>query len=261
MCCAEADMIPRWPSRVRAGLDLGSRVAKLAVSGPQGLILHKLFDSVPILISLSKNNGLDYKSLGLSPDIPLVLTGYGKAACPKIPGISEIRAHYRGALAQTGLRNFVLVELGGQDSKVMQIKNGRVMDFVTNDRCAAGTGRYLENMARLMGASLETLSESMQEPVEITNTCAIFGETEILAHIVEGAGCNNILAGINWSVARRVGQMVRRYKPERIVFCGGVSLNQAVLQLTRKEVGCPVLIPPWPQLNGAIGCCYEEEEL
>ena len=261
MYSAESNKPPRWPSRVRAGLDLGSRVAKLAVAGPRGLIRHKLVDSVPLLMKLRENNKLDLTVLGLEPDTPLVLTGYGKAAFPDIPGISEIRAHYRGALAQTGLKDFTLVELGGQDSKVMQVKNGRVMDFVTNDRCAAGTGRYLENMARLMDAELEALSGSGDNPVEITNTCAIFGETEILAHIVEGALKDNILAGINWSVARRIGQMVRRYKPERIVFCGGVALNQAVLKLTQKVVGCPVLVPPWPQLNGALGCCYEEEVL
>jgi predicted CoA-substrate-specific enzyme activase len=259
MCCVKAK--PRWPGQVRAGLDLGSRVAKLVVAGPDGIIKQKLMDSVPLLIQLTNNGSLPYSRLGFSEDIPLVITGYGKAALPGTPGISEIRAHFRGALAQTGFKDFTLVELGGQDSKVVQVEGGKALDFLTNDRCAAGTGRYLENMARLLGVELGELALTRQNPVEITNTCAIFGETEILSHIVEGRMASEIMAGINWSVARRIAQMVRRYRPKLLVFCGGVAFNQAVVHLTEQEAGCPVFLPDYPQLNGAIGCIMEEELL
>jgi activator of 2-hydroxyglutaryl-CoA dehydratase len=137
------------------------------------------------------------------------------------------------------------------------VENGRVLDFATNDRCAAGTGRYLENMARLLGVELAELAGARQDPVEISNTCATFGETEILARLLEGAPLSSILAGVNLSVARRVAQMVRRHRPRRLVFCGGVALNAAVREFTEQCVGCPVLVPAEPQLNGALGCCLE----
>jgi predicted CoA-substrate-specific enzyme activase len=261
MCCARPKLTPRWPGQVRAGLDLGSRVAKLVVAGPEGIIKQSLMDSVPLLAGLGANGSLPYEQLDLSPDIPLVLTGYGKAALPGLCSISEIRAHYRGALAQTGLRDFTLVELGGQDSKVVQVESGKALDFNTNDRCAAGTGRYLENMARLLGVELAELAASQSDPVQITNTCAIFGETEILSHIVEGRTPGQVMAGVNWSVARRIRQMVHRYHPQLLVFCGGVALNQAVVKLTEAETGCPVVLPGYPQLNGAIGCIMEKEQL
>lgn len=251
--------IEQLPHGKRAGLDIGSRAAKLVVASPQGLIASQTWDSVPFLLGLEPGNGFSPAKLGLEPDLPLVVTGYGRAALPAKTGISEIRAHFQGALAQSGLHDFVLVELGGQDSKVVQVKNRRPMDFVTNDRCAAGTGRYLENMARLLDVGLDELSRADEDPVNVNNTCAIFGETEILGHLVNRVPLANIMAGVNHSVAQRVAQMVRRYRPEHILFCGGVAKNQAVARLIERAVGCEVLIPPQPQFNGAFGCCFEKE--
>lgn len=263
-CCA--DMLAATskdtvlPRRVRAGLDLGSRQVKLCVAGPQGVLRRESFEAVPFWLSLRKN-GLDRAALGLEEDWPLVTTGYGRAALDGTRGISEVRAHFRGALAQTGLKDFTLVELGGQDSKVLQVSGGKVLDFLTNDRCAAGTGRYLENMARLLGVGLTELSAAHAQPAEITGTCAIFGETEILAHLAGGASMDSIMAGVNNSVARRIAQMVRRYHPPILVFCGGVAQNRALVKMAGDALGCEVLVPPEPQFNGAWGCCLEDEEL
>ena len=259
MCCAEPQPAPRWPSRLRGGLDLGSRAVKLCLAGPEGVVWQRTREAVPFILELRRAGDFSPRALGLPRQAPVVATGYGRAALPGLSGISEIRAHFQGARAQTGLDDFILVELGGQDSKVIQVEGGRVLDFQTNDRCAAGTGRYLENMARLLGVSLERLSRAVEAPVEVTNTCATFGETEVLAHLVEGVPLESILAGVNRSVARRVAQMVRRYRPRRLVFCGGVALNRAVVEWTGRLVGCPVIVPPLPQLNGAIGCCLEGE--
>lgn len=258
MCCAEGQT-GVWPQRVSAGLDLGSRVVKLVVAGPEGILQSRLLDAVPFVQKALRNGRLDKKALGLEPAWPLTVTGYGRAAVTDVPGISEIRAHFKGALAQSGLRDFILVELGGQDSKVIQVEGGRVLDFVTNDRCAAGTGRYLENMAHLLGVGLDELARAESDPVEITNTCATFGETEILGRLVEGVEIERIMAGVNMSVARRVAQMTRRFRPKILVFCGGVAKNRAVRAMIQKVVNCRVLVPPEPQLNGALGCCLEGE--
>ncbi len=251
--------LPSWPSRPRAGLDLGSRVVKFCLAGPEGILQQRTMEAVSFVLQLRRAGGLDHRSLGLEEGVPLVTTGYGRAALAGTPGISEIRAHFRGGLLQTGFRDFTLVELGGQDSKVIHVEGGRVLDFVTNDRCAAGTGRYLENMARLLGVGLEELSACTEAPVDINNTCATFGETEILGRLVEGVELGRIMAGVNLSVARRVVQMVRRFKPRALVFCGGVALNRAVVEFTGRELKVPVTVPPEPQLNGALGCCLEEE--
>ncbi len=251
--------LPSWPKRTRAGLDLGSRVVKFCLAGPGGIRHRQTMEAVPFVLALRRSGGLERRVLDLGEGVPLVTTGYGRAALPGEPGISEIRAHFRGGLLQTGLRDFTLVELGGQDSKVIHVEGGRVLDFVTNDRCAAGTGRYLENMARLLGVGLQELSACTEAPVEINNTCATFGETEILGRLVEGVEPRRIMAGINLSVARRVVQMVRRFKPRALVFCGGVALNRAVVEFTGRELEVPVTVPPEPQLNGALGCCLEEE--
>ena len=102
------------------------------------------------------------------------------------------------------------------------------------------------------------LAQASSDPTRINNTCAIFGESEIIGQIVEGIELDRIMAGINDSVARRVAQMVRRYKPRRIVFCGGVALNQGVVERLRQRLNCEVIVPPEPQFNGALGCALEE---
>ncbi len=109
-----------WPPAPRAGLDLGSRAVKLCVAGPEGIQERRLLEAVPFVLAARNGGRLDPGALGLDPAWPLVFTGYGRAALAGAAGISEIRAHFRGALLQTGLRDFTLVELGGQDSDVLR---------------------------------------------------------------------------------------------------------------------------------------------
>ena len=132
---------------------------------------------------------------------------------------------------------------------------------MTNDRCAAGTGRYLENMARLLGVEMDELAASNGQPAEINNTCATFGETEVLGRLAEGASLQAIMSGVNHSVARRTAQMVKRYQPRVILLAGGVAHNQGVVKALAKLTGCEIITPPYPQLNGALGCCMEQEQI
>ena len=147
--------------------------------------------------------------------------------------------------------------MGGQDSKVLYVKDGRVFDFLTNDRCAAGTGRYLENMARFLKMSLPEFARAWREPVDISHTCAIFGESELIGRLLEGDPPARIAAGVNASVARRALLMVRRYPCRTLVFVGGVARNQAVVRLLQAGGDYQLLTPPFPQFNGALGCCLE----
>jgi (R)-2-hydroxyacyl-CoA dehydratese activating ATPase len=246
------------------GIDLGSRFVKIAQTADFRLTKKMRLDTVQFLTRQVKPGSKKGKQtlilddLGFRTEKDLVVTGYGKHLMSKgIKAITEIRAHFRGACFQTGLEDFILVEMGGQDSKVLWVQNKKVMDFQTNDKCAAGTGRYLENMARLLNLSIQRLGREIKDPVQINNTCAIFGETEIIGYLMDQVPIDRICAGINESVARRIIQMIRRYPPLPLVLCGGVALNQAIKALLYRHLVQPIIIPEEPQFNGAIGCCLE----
>lgn len=246
------------------GIDLGSRYVKIVQTSDFRNYKKVRMDTVRFLTGLikrrtKKTNPLPgLTDMGFRQEKSMVVTGYGKHLLgKKIKTITEIRAHFRGACFQTGLTDFILVELGGQDSKVLWVQGKKVLDFQTNDKCAAGTGRYLENMARLLNLTVKKLSEESQNPVTINNTCAIFGESEIIGFLMEQVPLERICAGINDSIARRIAQMIRRYPPQPLVLCGGVALNQSVRTLLAQRYDLPAITPKEPQFNGAIGCCLE----
>jgi len=255
-----------WPSPHNSphalGLDFGSRFVKLVYAKGEGVFGRRKLDSLTFYRDyLKRVEGrlvIDWERLGLLPPEALVVTGYGKSLLKgHFPSITEIRAHFLGALNQTRLDHFVLLEMGGQDTKVIYIRDGRVFDFLTNDRCAAGTGRYLENMARFLKMPLKEFTGLWQEPVDISHTCAIFGESELIGHLLEGVSPARIAAGVNLSVARRALMMVRRYPCRTLIFAGGVARNRAVVQLLRDHSDFQVKVPAQPQFNGALGCCLE----
>ena len=259
-----------WPSPHNSqapacGLDFGSRFVKLVWTRGVGVLGRRKLDSLVFYRDyLSRNKGrliIDWQRLGLAAPGALVATGYGKNLLKDhFPTITEIRAHFLGARFQTGLDHFVLLEMGGQDTKVLYVKEGRVFDFLTNDRCAAGTGRYLENMARFLKMPLAKFAGAWDEPVEISQTCAIFGESELVGHLLNGVDPSRIAAGINASVARRAFTMVRRYRCPTLVFAGGVARNPAVVRLLREHGDFRIIVPSHPQFTGALGCCLESQQ-
>ncbi|MEJ2672899.1 MAG: acyl-CoA dehydratase activase [Deltaproteobacteria bacterium] len=254
--------LPPPIQKLAYGLDFGSRAVKLVYArGPRGLGRRR-WDSITFYQNyLGRDKGrlaIDWERLGLPAPAALVATGYGKNLLKAhFPTITEIRAHFLGARRQTGLEHFVLLEMGGQDTKVLFIREGRVFDFLTNDRCAAGTGRYLENMARFLKMPLGEFAGHWQDPVEVSQTCAIFGETELVGHLLEGVEPARIAAGVNASVARRALAMVRRYRCPTLVFVGGVAKNRALVRLLEDLGDFQVKAPHLPQFNGALGCALE----
>jgi predicted CoA-substrate-specific enzyme activase len=250
------------PQKLAYGLDFGSRSVKLVYPrGPRGLGRRR-WDSITFYQDyLVRDNGqlaIDWERLGLPKPAALVATGYGKNLLKAyFSTITEIRAHFLGARFVTGLDHFILLEIGGQDTKVLYIREGRVFDFLTNDRCAAGTGRYLENMARFLKMPLSEFAGYWQDPVDVCQTCAIFGETELVGHLLEGVEPARIAAGVNASVARRALAMLRRYRCQTLVFVGGVAKNRAMIRLLQDLSDFQVIVPPFPQFNGALGCALE----
>ena len=247
------------------GMDFGSRYVKLVYKKKRGWGRKKLDSLTFFRDYLHRHEGrlaVDWERLGLAPPGALVVTGYGKNLLKEhFPTITEIRAHFLGARQATGLDHFILLEVGGQDSKVLYIQNGRVFDFLTNDRCAAGTGRYLENMARFLKMPLPKFAGAWEEPADISHTCAIFGESELIGHLLEGTPPERIAAGVNASVARRALMMVRRYPCRTLVFVGGVARNQGVVRILQGQGDYQVIVPSFPQFNGALGCCLEARRL
>ncbi|CCO07952.1 ATPase, activator of (R)-hydroxyglutaryl-CoA dehydratase [Desulforamulus hydrothermalis Lam5 = DSM 18033] len=243
------------------GIDLGSRHVKVALLAADGSLQLHRYDTVSFYRqhgrSVAGQLQVDLAALGLGRPERLVATGYGRQTI-NLQGaavIPEIKAHVLGAMYQTGLEDFTLLDLGGQDSKVVLVSRGKMIDFQTNDKCAASTGRYLENMAAVLDMTMEELARYDEHPVDLNSTCAIFGETELIGKVVEGHPVSSLAAGVNYTIFKRMKPMLTKLLSDTIVFTGGVAHNQALVKIIATEMKVPVVVPDHPQYNGAIGCC------
>lgn len=244
------------------GIDLGSRAVKLAFFKNNDFIEGKIYDTATFYRDycsyIDKKISIDFDKLGIDNLEAIVSTGYGRnnINVENATVILELKAHIYGAIKQTGFKEFTLLDIGGQDSKVMSVVNGKMVDMLLNDKCAASCGRYLENMAGVLGIALGELTGSYKNPVELNSTCAVFGESELIGKISEGYGIEELAAGVNHSLFRRIKPMIERFPSKNLVVTGGVASNKALVSYVRKELDFEkVLIPKMPQLNGAIGCC------
>jgi len=190
--------------------------------------------------------------------LPLVATGYGrKLVRQSTRSVTEITCHARGVYRELG-HGGTLVDIGGQDSKVIGISpKGDVVDFSMNDKCAAGTGRFLENTARRLGVPLEYMGQvalSASDEVSISSTCTVFAESEIVSLIAHGVAVEPILRGLHRSLTQRVVAMIRTVGlTPPLMLSGGVVQNQAIARMLEEEMGERVIVPRHPQLMGAYG--------
>jgi len=245
------------------GIDLGSRSVKLVVYNDDKLEYKNLFDTVSFYKNFSKiTDGrlvVDFDRILPQPIDKIVSTGYGRNNV-RVSGaevITELKAHALGAVFQTGLKDFVILDIGGQDSKVMLVEKGKIVDMILNDKCAASSGRYLENMATLLNISLEELTAYYKNPIKLNSTCAVFAESELIGYVSEGVDTKRLCAGVNYSLFNRIRTILDRFYSDRIVLVGGVAFNNAFQYYIKTECSFKQLIvPAYPQLNGAIGCCY-----
>ncbi len=242
-------------------MDLGSRVVKIMDYREGAIHCMVGYDTASFYRDFGRMEGAElavsFEKLGLSPELTrLTVTGYGRNAV-RVSGasvISEIKAHAIGAMHQTGLTDFTLLDVGGQDTKVVSVRCGAVEDFIMNDRCAASSGRYVENMARVLGMDMEGVSECIHNPAPLSATCAIFGESEIIQRMTEGVPIRELAAGVNLTIVKRVLPMLARFPKGPVVFAGGVARNGAVSALLRAHTGRDVIPLNEPVFNGALGC-------
>ena len=187
-----------------------------------------------------------------------VATGYGRINVPFADkNITEITCHARGALYFFPGTQLV-IDIGGQDSKVIRVdENENPFDFLMNDKCAAGTGRFLEVMAQALEIGLTHFGDiflKTDEKVDITSTCTVFAESEIVSLIGQGIEKNKIIKGLIYSIAHRVTTMVERVGlAQPVAMTGGVAKNMGVVKALEESLGVKISLPPEPQIIGALG--------
>jgi len=187
-----------------------------------------------------------------------VVTGYGRVTYEAAnEEVSEITCHAQGAIHLFPTVRTV-IDIGGQDSKVIRVHpRGYVTDFAMNDKCAAGTGRFLEVMAEALEVGVEelgALSQQSLHPMAISSTCTVFAESEVIAQMSRGAPKADIVAGIHAAIASRVAGLAGQVGLEEVVvMTGGVAKNIGVVRALEKQIGLPILLPSKPQLVGALG--------
>lgn len=247
---------------ITAGIDIGALAIKVVILNgdstikgwaiaPTGIMsldavqacLDKALNSAEV-----KEDDLDYT----------VSTGYGRRKVPLANrDVTEITCHARGV-------HFLfpevhtIVDIGGQDSKAILIGDkGQVVNFEMNDKCAAGSGRFLEVMARSLGVNLEDMGElslKAKQDVQISSICTVFAETEVISLLASGCAKEDILSGIHYAISRRVSAMVKHVgMTERVAMSGGVAKNIGVVRALESILDTTLLIPPEPQIVGALG--------
>ncbi|MFN2186300.1 MAG: acyl-CoA dehydratase activase [Anaerolineae bacterium] len=239
-----------------AGLDIGSRTIALVEWEGDRIARAKVVDTGtdPVGNARSLIQGRTYRRM--------VATGYGRqlAAERELADevISEIKAYGLGAYHLYPDVDTVL-DIGGQDSKVIRVgPGGRVLRFEMNDRCAAGTGRFLENMAHALGMTVDEFGphalQAGGRSVRISSMCTVFAESEVVSLIARGEDGHRVALGLHQAIVDRVGSMVRRTGvAERFVFAGGVARNRCLQQLFSEVLGVPLTVPDEPQIVGALG--------
>jgi predicted CoA-substrate-specific enzyme activase len=246
---------------ITIGIDIGSITAKGALFSEGKILNTKVIftgynvDSAGkrILEELLELSGIERDNVD-----KIVSTGYGRksvAFADKV--ITEITCHGAGA-HYTNPEVRTVIDVGGQDSKALSIdEEGRVKDFAMNDKCAAGTGRFLEVMARALEADLDKFGEISllsEKPSKISSLCTVFAESEVISLISKGETRENIIAGIHESVAARVAALSNRVGVQQpVMMTGGVAKNIGLVKALENKLSTPIIVSESAQENGAIG--------
>ncbi len=244
-----------------AGLDVGSRTIKLVTLDTEireSLVMETGVN--PLSRCQQLLSGKDYEQL--------VVTGYGRHLVASVLGsetVTEIKAFAAGACYLYPDCHTV-IDIGGQDSKVILLSDkGEVQKFEMNDRCAAGTGKFLEVMARTLEVSIDDmagLALSARKKIQINSLCTVFAESEVVSLIARGEEAGSIAMALHEAIAARIVSMVRRAGlKEKVIFAGGASLNLCLRQLLQQQLDRELITPDSPQTVGALGAALLARDL
>ncbi len=245
------------------GLDIGSTTGKAVVMKDGAIVASHLIATTPVpqkTASLVMDETIAQAGLSSIEQLDnIISTGYGRLQIDfASENVSEISCHAKGAHWMVPSIRTV-IDIGGQDCKVIGLaEKGNVLDFKMNDRCAAGTGRFFEAMARALCCGLEGISSPEnqgEEPCTISNQCSVFAESEVVTLVNDGVELKNIIAGINLSVASRLTSMSRRVGVTNdVTLTGGCSKNQGLALALAKKLDVTLMkLPHDPQIAGALG--------
>ena len=245
---------------ISIGIDSGSATTKAVLVIDGQIISHSIlptaFDFLSAAEKAYKNvlidSGFDEKDVD-----GVFATGYGRNSIKfASKSISEISAHMMGVYHQYPEVNGI-IDIGGQDSKVISVSRGKVNDFLMNDKCAAGTGKFLEYTARALEVPIEELgllAINSKKPASITSMCTVFAESEVISLRARGFTKEDIAAGLIESIAKRVVVMARQVGlKQNVAFVGGVAKNVGIKGALERELGLSFYVPPEPQITGALG--------
>lgn len=251
-----------------AGIDIGSRMTKVVILGDDAVLSSHIVPTSPrqrklaheVMQQALSKAGISFEDIAF-----VVATGYGRINVPFADRqVTEITCHARGVSYLVPSARTV-IDIGGQDSKGIKLENGRAADFVMNDKCAAGTGRFIEIIAESLGVRLEEVGKlalQAETRASISSTCTVFAEQEAIQVLARGVSVGNILAGILDSIATRVYRMVNRLKVEPdIVFTGGGAKNIGLVKFLEEKFGMPVVVPEEPLATGALGAALTGRDI
>ena len=252
-----------------AGCDVGSLTGKAVILKDGEIFSYSIVPTTPKPERTAKNamdKALESGNLSLEEIGYIVGTGYGRVKIPFANSeLSELSCHGKGA------HSFIpsirtIIDVGGQDCKVIKInKDGKILDFAMNDKCAAGTGRFLEVMAKTLELKLEELgpiSLESKNQAKISAQCSVFAETEVVSLMADGIEVADIVAGIHDAIASRIMSLVYRVGLEEdLTITGGVAKNIGVVAFLEKKLGIEAKkLPVDPQLMGALGAALTAKE-
>ncbi len=250
-----------------AGVDIGSTMTKIVILGdgfdvsligPTGPEHRKLANKV-------MGEALQKAALRFEDLTYIVATGYGRLNVPFADKqVTEITCHAKGLYSILPTVRTV-IDIGGQDSKGIKIQAGKVVDFVMNDKCAAGTGRFLEVIADALGVPLGKLGDlslKSENAAAISNTCTVFAEHEVISQLAAGISINDLIAGVHDAIAARAFSLTNKLKVERdVAVTGGGAKNIGLVRALENRFGFPLLVPPEPLITGALGAAIIGKEL
>ena len=244
-----------------AGIDIGAITAKAAIIKDNQLIdTHVIFTGYNPLTASQKvfEELLSKVNVSKNEVKTIISTGYGRNSVDFADkALTEIICHGAGAhFLNPEIRG--IIDVGGQDSKAILLdNNGKVTNFSMNDKCAAGTGRFLEVMARALELDLDLLGEislKADAPAKISSICTVFAESEVISMIAKQEKRENIIAGIHESAAARIATLATKIKiQEPVMMTGGVAKNIGMVKALENRLQCNLLVTDSAQENGAIG--------
>jgi len=238
------------------GIDIGSTASKVVIIDDE-----KLLDSfcMPTGWNSKETAQTIMQKLikkGFNEDMTCAATGYGRICVDYADKVvTEITCHGRGAYALFE-KDCTVIDVGGQDTKIITLENGQVIDFLMNDKCAAGTGKFIEIMANRLGATFDELYDIAKKgnPLSISSMCTVFAESEVISHIGAGEKREDIASGVISSVAERVANLCKRHGVGNEVFLtGGLSGMPYFIEVLSKKLNRDIKTHPLSRYAGAIG--------